>query len=38
MSAVRWSVGWEIVLAWVLTLPVSAGIAAGLYAVMSIFL
>ena len=33
-SAVRWSVGWEIVIAWVLTLPVSAAFAAGLYYVM----
>ena len=36
-SAVRWSVGWEIGLAWVLTLPASAGIAAGLYYVISRF-
>ncbi len=30
-SAVRWSVGMEIVLAWVLTLPVSAALAASIY-------
>ena len=37
-SAVRWGVGYEIGAAWVLTLPVSAGIAAGLYWLISRFL
>ncbi|MBP7745682.1 MAG: inorganic phosphate transporter [Phycisphaerae bacterium] len=31
LSAVRWGVGYEIAMAWVLTLPVSAAIAAGVY-------
>jgi inorganic phosphate transporter, PiT family len=33
--AVRWSVAGEIVWAWVLTIPVSAGIAAAVYLVLS---
>jgi PiT family inorganic phosphate transporter len=34
LKAVRWSVGQAIVMAWVLTLPASAALAAGLYYVM----
>jgi inorganic phosphate transporter, PiT family len=37
VSAVRWGVGYTIATAWVLTLPVSAAIAAGIYWVMSFF-
>lgn len=36
-SAVRWRVGRDIVIAWVLTLPVSAALSAALFAVMSRF-
>ncbi len=36
-SAVRWGVGYEIATAWVLTLPVSAVLAAGLFALISRF-
>ncbi len=35
MSAVRWGVGYEIVMAWVLTLPASAALAAAIYWVMA---
>ncbi len=38
MTAVRWSVGQDIVMAWVLTLPASAAIAAVLFFVMSQFI
>jgi inorganic phosphate transporter, PiT family len=38
MTAVRWSVGQDIVMAWVLTLPCSAAIAATLFFVMSLFI
>jgi PiT family inorganic phosphate transporter len=34
-TAVRWAVGTEIVTAWILTLPVSAAVAAGLYALIA---
>jgi len=34
-TAVRWAVGTEIVTAWVLTLPMSAAIAAGLYTLVA---
>jgi len=37
-SAVRWNVGTKIVIAWVLTLPASAGLAAAVYFTMSLFL
>jgi PiT family inorganic phosphate transporter len=33
-AAVRWGVGYDIAAAWVLTLPVSGAIAAGLYALL----
>jgi PiT family inorganic phosphate transporter len=36
-SAVRWGVGYEIAAAWVLTLPASGAIAAGLYALIMWF-
>ena len=36
-SAVRWQVGRDIVVAWVLTLPVSAALSAALFAVMKQF-
>ncbi len=36
-SAVRWQVGRDIVTAWVLTLPVSAAMAAALFAILSRF-
>ena len=35
LSAVRWGVAGNILIAWVLTLPVSAGLGAGLYVVLS---
>lgn len=35
LSAVRWSVGTEIVVAWVLTLPAAGLLSAGLYALLS---
>jgi PiT family inorganic phosphate transporter len=34
-SAVRWGVGYEIVVAWVLTLPAAAALAAGIYWAMT---
>ncbi|MCX7919056.1 MAG: inorganic phosphate transporter [bacterium] len=37
ISAVRWGVARSIVLAWILTIPVSAGIAAIIYAVLTLF-
>jgi inorganic phosphate transporter, PiT family len=37
VSAVRWGVGYDIALAWVLTLPVAGVIAAAIYWVMSRF-
>jgi len=38
LGAVRWRVGTEIVMAWVLTLPVSASLAAGIYTLVRFFL
>lgn len=38
VKAVRWSIGTEIVLAWVLTLPAAGALAAGLFYVMSLVL
>jgi PiT family inorganic phosphate transporter len=35
LSAVRWGVAGQIVWAWVLTIPISAVIAAGIYYVLS---
>lgn len=37
MAAVRWGVGYDIAMAWVLTLPMSGLVAAGLYWVISRF-
>ena len=37
LSAVRWAVGYEIATAWILTLPASGLLAAGLYWAMSRF-
>jgi PiT family inorganic phosphate transporter len=38
LSAVRWGVARSIAVAWVLTIPAAAGVAAGLYLVLSLFL
>ncbi len=38
LSAVRWGVTIELLTAWIITIPVSALIGAGVYGVMSIFL
>ncbi len=38
LSAVRWGVTLELLTAWIITIPVSALIGAGVYGVMSIFL
>lgn len=38
LSAVRWGVTIELVTAWIITIPVSALIGAGVYALMSLFL
>jgi PiT family inorganic phosphate transporter len=38
MNKVRWSVAQEIVLAWVLTIPATALVAAGLYWILSILI
>ena len=37
LTAVRWSVGQSIVIAWVLTLPASAALSAALYYVLRLF-
>ena len=37
VSAVRWGVAGNIVLAWVLTIPASAIVGGGVYAVVSLF-
>jgi PiT family inorganic phosphate transporter len=37
VSAVRWGVAGNIMIAWVLTLPAAAGIGAGIYYVASVF-
>jgi PiT family inorganic phosphate transporter len=37
VSAVRWNVAGNIVVAWVLTLPVAAGLGAGFYALSTFF-
>jgi PiT family inorganic phosphate transporter len=36
VSAVRWGVARSMVIAWILTIPVSAAIAAAMYAVLRI--
>ena len=38
LSAVRWGVAGDIVMAWVLTIPASGAVAAGAYLVLDIFL
>ena len=38
LSKVRWTVGRDIVVAWLLTIPVSALLSAGLYTLVSRFL
>ncbi|MEW6473303.1 MAG: inorganic phosphate transporter [Actinomycetota bacterium] len=35
LSAVRWGVAGPVVMAWILTIPAAAGVAAGTYAVLS---
>jgi PiT family inorganic phosphate transporter len=37
VNKVRWSVGKDIVIAWVLTIPATALVAAGLYWILSLF-
>lgn len=38
LSSVRWGVAWNIILAWFLTIPGSMGLAAGFYAIISLFI
>jgi PiT family inorganic phosphate transporter len=38
LTAVRWGIAGNIVLAWLLTIPGSMGLAAGTYAIISLFL
>jgi PiT family inorganic phosphate transporter len=38
LSAVRWGIAGQIVWAWVLTIPASAAIAAGIYYVLALAL
>jgi PiT family inorganic phosphate transporter len=37
VSAVRWGVAGNMVVAWVLTIPAAAGIGAGIYGITRIF-
>ena len=37
VSAVRWGVAGNIVIAWVLTIPASAIVGGGIYAIVSLF-
>ena len=37
LSAVRWGIAGQIVWAWILTIPASAGIAAAFYLFFSLF-
>ncbi|WP_289621853.1 inorganic phosphate transporter, partial [Bacteroides congonensis] len=38
LSAVRWGVTKSLMIAWILTIPVSGLLAAGIYSIVSLFL